>query len=68
MKIYKKDNLEEWSRKLRSRYGNQFRLYSSEEETMERWAFYLSSLYNIKPFISDSIEDTLKEWSKLIGG
>lgn len=68
MRMYGYRCLEEWSRRLRSKYGNQYRLYSGEEETLERWSEHLSNDLQ-RPFvIRKTQEETLEEWSKLIGG
>lgn len=68
MKIYEEGTLEEWSRVLSSKYGTEFRLYSTEEETMERWKDHLSILLGHKFEFQEDQEETLKNWSKLIGG
>lgn len=68
MKIYEECTLEEWSRVLRSRYGNAFRLYSTEEETMMRWQDHLFHKLGYKFEFEADQEETLKNWSKLIGG
>ena len=48
MKIYEEGTLQEWSRKLRSKYGNEFRMYGTEDETMERWHEHLSQMFRIQ--------------------
>lgn len=68
MKLYEENTLEEWSRKLRSKYGTQFRLYSSADETLERWRIHLSNLLGYKFEIRDNQYETLENWSKMIGG
>lgn len=68
MKIYDEGTIEEWSRVLRTRYGNNYRMYSTEDETIERWHDHLSERFGYKFEIKDDQEDTLKNWSKLIGG
>jgi hypothetical protein len=68
MKIYEKETMEEWSRKLRCRYGNRFRMYSTHDETLERWHEHLSHLLGYKFIIRKNEYETLEEWSKLIGG
>lgn len=68
MKIYDDGLFEEWSRVLRSKYGNDFRLYSTEEETMERWKDHLSNRLGYKFEFEEDQDDTLDTWAKLIGG
>lgn len=68
MKIYEEGTLEEWSRKLRSKYGNKFRLYGNSKETLERWQVHLSSLLGYRFEIFEGQEETLKAWSNIIGG
>ena len=68
MRIYKHGTLEEWSRRLRSENGDQYRLYSGEGETLERWAEHLSEDLHKHFEIKEGTEHTLSEWSKLIGG
>ena len=68
MKMYNNGILPEWSRKLRSKYGNSFRLYGTEEETMLRWHEHLSQNFGYKFEFKEDQEETLKSWSKLIGG
>ncbi len=68
MKIYDEGTLEEWSRVLRSKYGNEFRLYSTPEETIGRWRDHLSHRLGTKFEVKKDIEETLHVWSKLIGG
>lgn len=68
MKMYEKDTMEEWSRKLMAKYGTYFRLYSGDLETLERWAIRLSSIYGFRFEIKDDKQETLLNWSKLIGG
>jgi len=68
VKLYEDNNLEEWSRKLITKYGTHFRLYSTEKETLERWAGRLSFIYGFRFKIEESEYETLRNWSKLIGG
>lgn len=68
MKIYGEGTIDEWSRVLRSRYGTEFRTYSTEEETLERWQEHLSQKLGYKFIIKDDLDETLNEWSRLIGG
>jgi len=68
MKLYEEGTIIEWSRVLTNRFGNYFRLYSSEEETLERWSERLSFLYGFRFKIEPDIYETLLNWSKLIGG
>lgn len=68
MRIYEDETLIEWSRKLRSEYGNNFRLYSTEEETMERWKDHLSNRLGYKFEFEADQDDTMDKWSRLIGG
>lgn len=68
MRLYEEGTLEEWSRKLRSKYGSKFRIYNTEDETLERWGCHLSNLLGHKFELKEDQEETLKEWSKLIGG
>lgn len=68
MKMYEENNLPEWSRKLRTKYGNNFRLYSDDNETLERWSVYLSNIFGFHFEVLDNEEETLFNWSKLIGG
>lgn len=68
MKMYEDGNLREWSRKLRAKYGNEFREYGTEDETMERWHDHLSNRLGYKFKFYKDQEETLENWSKLIGG
>lgn len=68
MKIYGEGTLREWSRVLRSKYGTDFREYSTEDETMERWQDHLSNMFGRKFEFQEDQEATLENWSKIIGG
>lgn len=68
MKIYEENNIQEWSRKLITKYGTYFRLYGDNNETLERWADRLSFIYGFRFQIEEDEEETLLNWSKLIGG
>jgi hypothetical protein len=68
MKMYDEGNLREWSRRLTSKFGTNYRLYNTEDETMERWHDHLSNLLGYKFEFQEDQEETLKNWSKLIGG
>ena len=68
MKMYYDDNLKEWSRRLITKFGNYFRLYSDDKETLERWSERLSFIFKTRFQIEETEEATLRNWSKLIGG
>ena len=68
MRMYDKNNIEEWSRKLITKFGPYFRLYSGKDETLERWSYRLSNIYGFRFEIKDNEYETLLNWSKLIGG
>ncbi len=68
MKIYRNNNLQEWSRKLMAKYGAQFRRYSTDEETIERWSDRLSFIYGKRFVVKNDVDTTLHDWSKMIGG
>lgn len=68
MKIYDEGNLEEWSRALRSKFGSEFRIYGTEDETLERWHEHLSQKLGYKFEFHEDQEKTLENWSRLIGG
>ena len=60
MNIYEEKTYEEWSRVLRHKYGNIFRVYRDEKETLERWADHLSLIYGRRFQIRDDEETTFK--------
>ena len=68
MKMYRENNLQEWSRKLMAKYGAQFRQRGTDKETIERWSDRLSFIYKKRFVVKDDVETTLHDWSKMIGG
>lgn len=68
MKMYRENNLDEWSRKLMTMHGVQFRKQSTPGETLNRWADRLTNIYNKRFVVKKSEHETLHDWSKMIGG